>query len=122
MNDWRKKMIESLVISLVLTVVIEVILSLIIGLRGEDNIETVIWVNCITNPILVFITNSVYFLSNSILIRNIVLVILEIIVVFWEGKLFENNLKDFKIKPYIFSLYLNGLSFGIGLVINYILR
>ena len=46
-------MIESLIISVVLTVAIEVTLSLFLGLRGEKNIETVIWINCITNPVVV---------------------------------------------------------------------
>lgn len=115
-------MLESLIISVVLTVVIEVALSLLIGLRGEKNIETVIWINCITNPIVVAITNLIYILSQSLIARNIVLAILEIVIILVEGILFKKFLKDLKTKPYLYSLYLNVLSFGIGLIINFIIK
>ncbi len=115
-------MLESLVISLVLTIVIEVILALIIGVRGNKNIINVIWINCLTNPIVVGTTNLVYLISNSLLMRNIVLILLEILVVLVEGILFRKFLEEVKIKPLILSLYLNGLSFGIGLIINLIIN
>lgn len=115
-------MIESLIISLVLTVVIEVVLSLCIGLGNEDNIETVIWINCITNPVVVVITNLTFMISQNLMIKNSVLIILEIIVIFVEGFLFKKNLKNFKIKPYIYSIYLNVLSFSIGLIIGLVLK
>lgn len=115
-------MIESLIISVVLTVAIEVTLSLLIGLKGEKNIETIIWINCITNPVVVGITNLIYMLSQNLIARNIVLAILEIVVVFVEGALFKKFLNNLKIKPYIYSIYLNGLSFSIGLIINFIIK
>lgn len=115
-------MLESLIISMALTVVVEVTLSLLIGLRGEKNIETVIWINCITNPIIVSITNLTYMLSQNLFVRNIVLAILEIIVIFVEGLLFKKFLKNLKIKPDVYSIYLNALSFGIGLIVNFIVK
>ncbi len=115
-------MLESLIVSVVLTIVIEVVLSLLLGLRGEKNIETIIWINCITNPIVVGMTNIVYIVSQNLIARNVTLAILEIIVVFLEGFLFSKILKNLKIKPYIYSLYLNVLSFGIGLIINLIIK
>ena len=115
-------MIESLVISVVLTVAIEVTLSLLLGLRGEENIETVIWINCITNPVVVGITNLIYMLSQNLIVRNTVLVILEIVVIWVEGFLLKKNLNNLKIKPYIYSIYLNGLSFSIGLIISFIIK
>ena len=115
-------MIESLIISLVLTIMIEVTLSLLLGLRGENNIETVIWINCITNPVVVVITNLIYMLSQNLIVRNIVLAILEIVVIFVEGFLFKKFLKNLKIKPYIFSIYINGLSFSFGLIISLIIK
>ena len=87
-------MIESLVISVVLTVAIEVTLSLLLGLRGEENIETVIWINCITNPVVVGITNLIYMLSQNLIVRNTVLVILEIVVIWVEGFLLKKNLNN----------------------------
>ena len=115
-------MIESLIISVVLTVAIEVTLSLFLGLRGEKNIETVIRINCITNPVVVGITNLIYMLSQNLIARNIVLAILEIVVILIEGFLFKKNLNDLKINPYIYSIYLNGLSFSIGLIISLIIK
>ena len=115
-------MIESLIISVVLTVAIEVTLSLLLGLRGEENIETVIWINCITNPVVVGITNLIYMLSQNLIARNTVLAILEIVVIWVEGFLFKKNLNNLKITPYIYSIYLNGLSFSIGLIISLIIK
>jgi len=115
-------MIESLIISVVLTVAIEVTLSLFLGLRGEKNIETVIWINCITNPFVVEITNLIYMLSQNLIARNIVLAILEIVVILFEGLLFKKNLNNLKINSYIYSIYLNGLSFSIGLIISLIIK
>ena len=115
-------MIESLVISLILTIVIEVTISILLGLRGEENIETIIWVNCLTNPVVVGITNLTYMLYRNLAIRNIVLAILEISVIFVEGFWFKKFLKDVKFNPYIFSLCLNVSSFGIGLLINWIIK
>ena len=61
-------------------------------------------------------------LSQNLIARNIVLAILEIVVIFAEGYLFKKFLKYLKIKPYIYSLYLNVLSFGIGLIISLIVK
>lgn len=115
-------MIESLIISVVLTVAIEVTLSLLHGLRSEKNIETIIWINCISNPVVVGITNLIYMLSQNLIARNIVLVILEIVVIWVEGFLFKKFLNNLKIKPYIYSIYLNVLSFSIGLIISLIIK
>ena len=115
-------MIESIIVSVVLTVIIEVALSILFGLRDEKNIETVIWINCITNPVIVGITNIIYIISQNLIVRNIVLAILEIVVIFVEGFWLKKFLKDIKIKPYIYSLYLNAFSFSIGLIISIIIK
>ena len=112
-------MLNSIIISLILTIVIEVTLSLIIGLRDTDNIEKVILVNILTNPLVVTTTNIVYLLSQSYIFRNIVLGFLEVAVIFVEGFLFKKLLKDFKINSYLFALYLNGISFLLGIIINH---
>lgn len=114
-------MIGSLSISLFLTIIIELLLALLIRVKNKDNLSTIIWVNCLTNPIVVFLTNISLFLNN-ILITNLILYLLEIIVVPVEGYLFRKNLKEMKINAYTFSLYLNVLSFSCGLLINYILK
>ena len=56
-------MIESLAISLILTLIIELTISYIIGIRKKNDIEIIVLVNILTNPIVVFISN----ISNQML-------------------------------------------------------
>ena len=46
-------MFESLVISLALTLIIETLLATIVKVRDEENLTTVMWVNVLTNPVVV---------------------------------------------------------------------
>ena len=110
-------MIESLIVSLILTLIIEVTLALIIKVRDEEDVFTVIFASVVTNPIVVFSVNMINLLDNYVLTRSIIY-ILEILVVFVEGYIFKKYMKSLKINPYLFALYLNGLSFFIGEVIN----
>lgn len=114
-------MVGSLVISLLLTVVLETILALLINVRDKEDLSEIFWINCFTNPIIVYFTNITLLYTND-LISHCILVILEIINVFVEGYLLKNHLKKTKINPYIFSLYLNGFSFVIGIILGYILE
>ena len=113
-------MIESLIISLVLTIILESFLAILVNIIDRES--TLIWINCLTNPIVVYLTNMSRLIINNTYITNLILIFLEIIVVFVEGYLFKKNLKDLKINSYIFSLYLNGLSFLIGVLLSYILN
>ena len=115
-------MLESLIISLVLTVFIEVTVALLLGIRGEKNIETIIWINCITNPVVVGTTNLTYMLSNNMMIRNMVLAILEVAVVFVEGFLIKKYLDNPKCKPYLYAFVLNATSFGLGVIFSFIMK
>ena len=110
-------MIESLIISLILTLIIELTLALLVNIRDEDNIFTVIFASVVTNPIVVFTVNMINLLNNYVLTR-VVVYILEILVVFAEGYIFKKYMKNLKMNPYLFALYLNGFSFFIGEVIN----
>lgn len=114
-------MIESLTISLFLTVVIEVSLAAIAKVRDEENLTTVLWVNVLTNPVVVFIANMISMIFENYFITMVSIYILEILVLIVEGFLFKKYLKNVKMKPYLFALYLNGISFFIGEIINWIL-
>ncbi|MBR3134814.1 MAG: hypothetical protein IKG56_05085 [Clostridia bacterium] len=110
-------MILSFAVSLILTLVIEGIITLI----AKEKIKTVTIINCITNPIVVGIMNYCYYTFGKALISYMLLYFLEIVVIFVEGFFFEKCIKDLKHNPYKFSLLLNGTSFFIGEIINYIL-
>lgn len=115
-------MIESLIISLVLTIILESFLAILVNIKDRESLSTLIWINCLTNPIVVYLTNMSRLIINNTYITNLILIFLEIIVVFVEGYLFKKNLKNLKINSYIFSIYLNGLSFLIGVLLSYILN
>ena len=114
-------MIESLSVSLILTVIIELILAILKKIKDKDSLSTILLINCLTNPIVVYLTNISLLLNNDV-ITNFILVFLEIIVVFVEGYLLKKNLKEMKFNSYIFSLYLNGLSFSLGILLNHIIK
>lgn len=111
-------MFESLVISLFLTLIIEMSLAAIAKVREEENLTTVMWVNVLTNPVVVFTANMTSIIFDNYFITRAVVYFLEIMVVIVEGYLFKKYLKDVKINPYLFALYLNGISFLTGEVIN----
>ena len=50
-------MIKSLIISLILTIFIELLISILIGIRKRNDIISIIVVNVLTNPIVVFISS-----------------------------------------------------------------
>lgn len=114
-------MIGSLCISLLLTIIIELLLAVLIKIRDKESLSTIIWVNCLTNPIVVYLTNISQLINNDF-ITILILILIEIIVVFVEGYLFKKHLKGLKINSYVFSLYLNGLSFSFGIILSYILK
>lgn len=113
-------MFESMFLSLILTIILELLLAILIKIKNKESLLTIIWVNCLKNPIVVYITNISLLTTNNIVLTNTVLAFLEIAVVFVEGYLFKKYLKRIKISPYMFSLYLNGLSFSLGLLLSHI--
>ena len=114
-------MFESLVISLFLTLIIEISLAAIAKIKDEKNLTTELWVNVLTNPVVVFTANMISMIFDNYFITRAVIYFLEIMVVIVEGYLFKKYLKDAKMNPYLFALYLNGISFLTGEVINLIL-
>ena len=103
------KLVLQMFINLVLTIFIELGISLLLGIRKRNDINNIIYINCITNIVLNYIINilSIIFYKN-IFIVYVILGILEILV--------KNNLKS-KINPLLLSIILNTLSFTIGLFI-----
>ena len=111
-------MLESLIVSLVLTICIELSVALLIGVREKNDILTVIMVNVLTNPVVVFIVNLLGGIGVSETTYWIVLVIMEILAVVIEGKIFEKILKFKGISGTELALANNLISFLIGVIIG----
>lgn len=103
---------------LLFTIIIEVTIAFILGYRKKDLLN-VLLVNVLTNPIVTSI--PVYFnVKYGLKYRNISLFILELIVLVFEGFIYHKYLDRKKINPYVLSLILNGASYFIGVIINYL--
>ena len=103
-------------ISLMCTLVIELTISYILKYRNKDLLN-VLLVNIITNPLL----NSIIVAINyyyGLRIRNVSLIVLELLVLFIEGFIYKKYLCNRKINGYLLSLILNVSSYGLGLLIN----
>ena len=110
-------MIKSLIISLFLAISIELFSSIVIGVRNRNDILTIVAVNSLTNPIVVFIANILNSCVGSLLYWAIIIVI-EIIVIFAEGKIYNKILTFRKVTSLKLSIINNVVSFGIGIIIN----
>jgi hypothetical protein len=112
-NDLPKIMIKCLV----LTILIELAIALLIGIIKKKDLLNIILVNVVTNPLVVSLPILVMML-HGIRARYIMLIILEILTVIFEGLIYSKVLDYKKLNPYIISLILNLGSYLIGEVIN----
>ena len=104
---------------LLFTVIIEIAIGIILKIKDKKDFLNILLVNLMTNPIVV--TIPVYInIRYGLLERNCVVLILEILTVLIEGKIYSKYLKYNKINPYIVSLILNLGSYIIGDIIKYI--
>ena len=109
-------MIISLIISLILTIIIESMVSFIIGIRDKEDLKIVLWVNILTNPIVVYIANCLKLLNNNV-VYNIVVVIMEILVIIVESIVYKKYLDYKKKSPLLISSLNNIISFSLGIII-----
>lgn len=114
-------MVKSLIISLILTIFIELLIAILIGIRKKNDIITIIAVNTLTNPIVVFTANLLNNFKIVLLYWSVV-IIMEFIVIFIEGKIYEKILKYKKISGFRLSFINNAISFGFGLIITILLN
>lgn len=112
-NELPKFMLRSLMC----TVIIELLVAIILGIKNKKDILNVILVNIITNP-LVCVIPVYYNFFYSLKARNIVLIILELLTLLFEGYTYNKYINFKKINPFIVSLILNSSSYFIGEVIN----
>lgn len=107
------QILNSMIASFSLTIIIEyIVMELIIG-EKKNYLKPFILINLITNPAIVFICNILNLINFKYILVTII--ILEVIVVIVEGKLYKVFLKENNNKWYINSLILNLISYLLGI-------
>ena len=107
-------MIHALLVSLALTLAIEVPAAWLLGLRSLSMLRLSVLVNCLTNPLVVYI----YWLLAPVASGAAVWLPLETAAVLIEGALYRSCGAPLH-HPFLFSLLLNALSYGLGVLIQY---
>lgn len=110
-------MLMTLALSLLLTLLLEGLFALLWGLRGRREWAALGLVNLLTNPAVVLL----YHLSTGLWEMNAVLVtaILECAAVVIEWRCYKGCSEQLK-RPFLFALFANAFSYGIGLIIQLI--
>ena len=103
--------------NLLLTIIIETAIAAILKVRDKDDIEDIIYINCITNPIINYVMLFIFYFFSSMLIQQSFLFIFEMIVVYSEYRYYKKNLKYNKTNLLLLSAILNASSFFVGLAI-----
>ena len=106
----------TMIICLLITIFIEFIVALILKIFNKKDLINVILVNILTNPLLVSLLYLI-FLKLGANAKIIFEIIMEIIVLFVEGTIYNKYFKYKKINPYLVSLILNASSYFIGGII-----
>jgi hypothetical protein len=108
-------LLNNFLLPLLLTITIEGILAFALGYRGKVFFAVLVLVNIMTNPVLNYSLVLLY-MFNLQQFRPVVLLLLEVLVVFAEWKLFRFALlKDAK-ALLVLSAVINTGSFLIGLL------
>ena len=106
-----------MIICLICTIIKECLVSFILRVKSKKDYLNIILVNILTNPLVVSISVLIQ-VTQGIKIKNISLIILEILAFITEGLIYHKYLDYKKINGFILSLILNISSYSIGLVIN----
>lgn len=113
-------MTEAILLSFVLTAAFELCLSFVLGVRSKTDYIVLICANACTNPVVVFI--AALYKSYGFAAFPFVVAFLEAAAVFVEGFAYKSCLDYNRINPYLFSFVNNAFSFGMGLIISYIIK
>lgn len=105
----------------IVTVIVEEVVALIWGYRSLRDLVTVFWINTLTN----LSVTALRYLFNQWLpypgVSAVVIIILELLVLLCEWQLFRKFLSKGKYF-FLFSLVMNGCSYGAGFLIPVILK
>ena len=109
--------IYPLLFCLLLAIVIETATAFLLGVRTRRDLRLVAYVNCITNPTVVYIMLWVLLL-HSRTIYWLAVIVLELTVVWAEYKLYKKFLENARISPLLLSVICNVVSYGVGVLIQ----
>ena len=109
-----------LAVGLSVTLVTELPAAALLRVRGWD-LVLIGLVNCVTNPVvnLIYVWSLLTF-SRYSAVPYLILAALEISVVFGEAWAFRLILHYRRSRPFLLSLIPNGVSFSVGLILNFI--
>ena len=113
-------LIRSLLRSLFLTILLETGAAFVIGIREWKDLLIVSLAQVVTNPLLVLISlaaNLMFGLRG----RTVSLLLLEPCAVAAEWLLYRRSLRYSRIRPFLLSLLLNGISFAAGEILNHLI-
>ncbi len=117
-SQWFFEYAATISFCLIGTLLIEVTLALALGVRGWDDIEKVILINILTNPVLV----TILFLLNRMRVDVKAIFFiqlgLEVVVVILEGMYYKRKLQKERMNPFLLSMVLNAVSYGAGLALS----
>lgn len=108
---------ELISFNLFLTLIIEVPVAFLLGVRKRKDVETVMFTNAVSNPVLITI---VFLLLHFHIITgtwNIWILLLEIVVFVTEGAVYRRFLQGGKLNPFLLSFLANVCSFTIGAIL-----
>ena len=107
-----KEVILVFAVCLLLTILLEEGTALIIGIRKGFDLTVILFVNILTNPIVVCV--GMLMESYTTVSRAIYITILELAAFITEALIYRKLLYTKKPSPFIVSLILNCVSFFIG--------
>lgn len=117
-NETFRLFVSTICVNLFLTLIIEVPLAFALGVRKFRDIETVIYTNCISNPLVITIFFLMLHFQVAYAIMNCAIIAMEILAVLCEGLVYRKHLPRGKLSPFALSLILNAASFGFGIVLD----
>lgn len=103
-------------VPLILTIAIEVFVSFVLGKRGVNRVLAIVAVNIATNPALNFILYVIR-LSMTVPRTGFIVVLLEIVVVIVEWRIYVYLFNEDKKGALLYSLILNAASYIFGLLL-----
>jgi len=111
--------INALAVSLALTILLETTFFYLTGMRDKRDLALLWLVNVLTNPLVV----AVYWLMAARFNGNpyLIQISLESLAVLTEGKYYKKYGRGFT-RPYLFAFGANAFSFGMGILLQRLLR
>ena len=117
-SQWFFEYAATISFFLIGTLLIEVTLALALGVRGWDDIEKVILINILTNPVLVTILFLINRMRVDVKAIFFIQLGLEVVVVILEGMYYKRKLQKERMNPFLLSMALNSVSYGAGLALS----